>query len=110
MGNSGVSVIGASASRRRTLSQSAHTEGPAEEHRALVPVAQPIMEAEADEHLPLFSYRPAAPFLAHLIATAQSAPQTRDHRRAAPDVAAQAYEATSGQMHGLVVRENQISS
>jgi hypothetical protein len=36
--------------------------------------------------------RPAAPFLAHLIATQQHEPQTRDHRRAEPEVAVHAYE------------------
>jgi hypothetical protein len=38
-----------------------------------------------------FSRLPAAPFLAHLIATAHGEPQTRDRRRAEPGVAARAY-------------------
>jgi hypothetical protein len=41
-----------------------------------------------------------APFIAHLIATAQGAPQTRGHRRADPDRAISAYAATSRQPMG----------
>jgi hypothetical protein len=37
--------------------------------------------------------RPAAPFLAHLIATAHKAPQTRIRRRAEPGEATAAYAA-----------------
>jgi hypothetical protein len=37
--------------------------------------------------------RPAAAFLAHLIATVQGAPQTRERRRADPDWAITAYAA-----------------
>jgi len=37
--------------------------------------------------------RPTAPFLAHLIATVQDAPQTRERRRADPDCATAAYGA-----------------
>jgi hypothetical protein len=52
--------------------------------------------------------RPTAPFLAHLIATAQSAPQTRERRRADPDWAITAY---AGMMQvpesaGRAVRES----
>ena len=36
--------------------------------------------------------RPAAPFLAHLIASQQREPQTRDRRRVEPSTAAHAYE------------------
>lgn len=38
--------------------------------------------------------RPFAPFLAHLIATATDAPQTRARRRIAPHIAAARYAAT----------------
>ncbi len=39
--------------------------------------------------------RPSAPFLAHLIATAQQAPQTRARRQAEPDEATARYAATA---------------
>ncbi len=41
------------------------------------------------------SYRQAA-FLAHLIATKEQLPQTRERRRANPDEAIAAYRATAG--------------
>jgi hypothetical protein len=59
--------------------------------RALVRVAispaSPVSFRPADR-------RPAAPFLAHLIATDQGAPQTRERRRADPNWAITAYAAT----------------
>jgi hypothetical protein len=39
--------------------------------------------------------RPSATFLAHLVATAQGAPQTRQRRRANPDHAATLYAAAA---------------
>ena len=52
--------------------------------------------------------RPAAPFLAHLIATVQGAPQTRERRRAAPDWAITAYAAMMlvPESAGRAVRES----
>jgi hypothetical protein len=44
---------------------------------------------------PVAHYRPAAPFLAQLIATAQDCPQTRTRRRASPADACRAYAATA---------------
>jgi hypothetical protein len=85
-----LNVIGAFAARRdKTASRVADDATPAAEQRALVPVAS----IEASEPPAPFSRRPAAPFLAHLIATARGEPQTRDHRRAEPEAAAQAYAA-----------------
>jgi len=60
-----------------------------ESSRALIAVAPP---AESEPAPPL-SRRPAAGFIAHLIATAQQAPQTRERRRADPDVAVSTYRA-----------------
>lgn len=84
--------IGASATRRScTVSRSADDRAPPVEQCALVPVP----EVEFSERPCLFNRRPAAPFLAHLIATAQGEPQTCERRRAAPDTAAHAYAAAS---------------
>jgi hypothetical protein len=41
------------------------------------------------------SSQPAAPFLAHLIAAALGAPQTRTRRRAAPEFAGEMYTAAA---------------
>lgn len=59
--------------------------------RALIPVA-PALRSEGG---PAPSRCPAANFLAHLIATAQQAPQTRARRRAEPDVALASYRAAA---------------
>ena len=84
--------IGASASRRpATLSRSADDRAAPAAHRALVPIA----EIERSEDPAPHSRRPAAPFLAQLIATARGEPQTRERRRAKPQVAAQAYRAAA---------------
>jgi hypothetical protein len=57
--------------------------------RALVPLAPPAQGLTA----PCASVRPSADFVAHLIATAAQAPQTRLRRRAAPQEAIAAYGA-----------------
>jgi len=44
--------------------------------------------------------RPLATFLTHLIATAQDAPQTRRHRRAAVSEALEVYATTAGRAEG----------
>jgi hypothetical protein len=60
---------------------------------ALVPVA-PLSDAPlSDEPTPAVGQRPHADFVAHLIATAVQAPQTRARRRAEPQVALAAYRA-----------------
>jgi hypothetical protein len=59
---------------------------PASESRALVALVAPAPAT------PLLRYRPA-PFLAHLIATKQQLPQTRERRRAEPAQAVTAYRA-----------------
>lgn len=58
------------------------------ESRALV-VTAPATAAES------FSPRRQATFLAHLIATREQAPQTRERRRTEPGVAIAAYRATA---------------
>jgi hypothetical protein len=83
--------IGASQGRRPSgLSHSADEQAAAAQSRALVPVPA-ITRAES---LSPYSRRPAAPFLAHLIATERGEPQTRARRRAERDAATRAYMAT----------------
>ena len=57
--------------------------------RALIPIAAP----RRTESMPQSDVRATAPFLAHLIATVQGAPQTRTRRRADADQAVAAYTA-----------------
>lgn len=64
------------------------------ESRALVALAPP----KAAQHETAGSYRPSA-FLAHLIATKDLHPQTREHRRVAPHEAIAAYRATAALAH-----------
>ena len=106
MGTLVVNGIGASASKRPARSRFADTEALSDNHSALVPATLPVKDIDANGHAAPFSRRPAAPFLAHLIATSRGEPQTRNHRRAAPDVAVQAYAAASAQLRGLAVRKN----
>ena len=58
---------------------------------ALVPV--PAAASERPQPLSPASHPPCAPFLAHLIAIAHKAPQTRLRRRAEPGEAIAAYAA-----------------
>jgi hypothetical protein len=83
------------------VSRSADDQAAPVEQRALVPVP----EIECSERPSLFSRRPPAPYLAHLIATARGEPQTCERRRAAPDKAAQAYAAAS-QLGGTISRKS----
>jgi hypothetical protein len=62
----------------------------AEPNRALIPVDAVIPGREA----PTTGQRPYAGFLAHLIATADQLPQTRERRRAEPEDAIAAYRST----------------
>jgi len=59
--------------------------------RSLVPLARPRRRARDRRH----PARASAVFLAHLIATAQQAPQTRARRRAEPEAATSAYAAAA---------------
>lgn len=63
-----------------------------EPSRALVPVARP---AEPFVALRRLFIRAFAPFIAHLHAVEQDAPQTRARRRAEPSAAIVAYEAAA---------------
>jgi hypothetical protein len=58
------------------------------------PATQLLVLAPVDAHQ-RSSNRPAAPFLAHLIATEAQLPQTRARRRAKPDAAAAVYARAS---------------
>jgi hypothetical protein len=73
----------------RTPRQAPAQAGTPSAQRALVRIA-PVDRA-SDVSIRTAEARPTAPFLAHLIATAQSAPQTRERRRADPDWAIAAY-------------------
>jgi len=67
--------------------------------RALVPTALSVAGDGRGAHRATGQAPPAA-FLAHLIATALKAPQTRPRRRAEPDDASAAYAAaTAGCVH-----------
>jgi hypothetical protein len=85
IGGIGGPAIGATA-RRATPGQ---REPDVAEGRALIPVTA----AAPAERSPTMTRHPAAPFLAHLIATQQQAPQTRARRRAAPGEAIAIYGA-----------------
>jgi hypothetical protein len=92
--------IGSSQGRRPSaLSRSADDQVAPAEQRALVPVP----ETEPNEAPSPYSGRPAAPFLAQLIATERGEPQTRERRRAKPDVAAQAYSAAARLRFGEII-------
>ena len=60
--------------------------------RALVAIEPPL--PHGDTRWPM--RHPAAPFIAQLIATRMRAPQTRDRRRAEPEVAIAAYREMMG--------------
>jgi hypothetical protein len=69
------------------------SEGEAPQTGTAVVAVAPIEKKEASATL---RQRPAAPFLAHLIATDRDAPQTRERRRATPSDASAAYAARQG--------------
>ena len=68
--------------------------------RSLVVVGAPTQRPQASTRCP----RPSAPFLAHLIASAQQAPQTRARRQAEPAEAAVHYAAAEPTRAGQVLR------
>jgi hypothetical protein len=95
--------IGASTSQRpAALSRSADEKAAPAEQRALVPV--PAITPK--ESRSPYAGRPAAPFLAQLIATERGEPQTRERRRAKPEVAAQAYRAAARLGFGELISRN----
>jgi hypothetical protein len=93
-------------SGRTPRETSAARAGAPSAQRALVRIA-PDDPARAVSLRPAEA-RPAAPFLAHLIATVQGAPQTRERRRADPDRAITAYAAMMQvpESAGQAVRES----
>jgi hypothetical protein len=72
---------------RRGASATQQAQPPGTEPRALIAIEAPH-RSERATHL---ARRPAAPFLAQLIATQLQAPQTRARRRAEPDEAIAVY-------------------
>jgi hypothetical protein len=81
-------IIGSAIASRRDPAAEA---GAASAQRALVRIA-PVGPARGVSARPADG-RATAPFLAHLIATVQDAPQTRERRRADPNWATTAYAA-----------------
>ena len=92
-GISSPAVINASGSARRATAadRDRPESGSAETSRAVIALP-PI---ERSQPAMRWTGRPAAEFLAHLIATDQQAPQTRVRRRAPPAEAARVYAAAS---------------
>jgi hypothetical protein len=80
-------ISGAAVGPRRAAPERSAPHSAEPESRALVPVAP----AAPTERPLVLARRPAAPFLAHLIATRMQAPQTRERRRAEPEEAIAAY-------------------
>ncbi len=76
--------------------QNAETREPTSTSRALVPLSA----APESLHPQVVARQPAS-FLAHLIATKQALPQTRERRRQAPAVAAAIYAATANAVSAL---------
>ncbi len=96
-GTQGVSIgIGGSAAARRLRVEPTSTSEASRERRdrtpsrALVPLDVPIAEAPAER---LARHRTHAPFLAQLLGAREDFAQTRERRRAEPQVAARAYGA-----------------
>ncbi len=85
-----IGEINNTAFRQAGLSAQREADAPAGDSRSLVAVSP--MPAVSEHSV---SYRQAA-FLAHLIATKEQLPQTRERRRANPDEAIAAYRATAG--------------
>lgn len=83
--------IGGPAIGHRAASERREPEAAGTATRALIPVEA----AAAGERMLPLTRHPAAPFLAHLIATRIQAPQTRTRRRAEPEEAMAAYGATT---------------
>jgi len=83
-------IIGASSSVSVLMRQAtnvAHDEALSERQTALISIEPPRRSEQAWRSGP----RPAAPFVAHLIATRMQAPQTRERRRAEPEEAIAVY-------------------
>ena len=84
--------INSTAPRQNGLPARRAEAAPAGESRALIAVTPAAAASE-----PSTSYRQAA-FLAHLIATKDQLPQTRERRRAEPGEAIAAYRAVAARM------------
>lgn len=88
IGGIGTAAVG-STERRRLARRNGTQETTPTETRAVIAVAPPAPSERPTIHMRY----PAAPFLAHLIATHMHAPQTRERRRAEPQDAIVAYGA-----------------
>ena len=84
----GTAAVG-STERRRFVRRNETRQAAPAETRAVIAVAPPA----PSERTIIHTRYPAAPFLAHLIATHIHAPQTRERRRAEPEAAVAAYGA-----------------
>jgi hypothetical protein len=94
VGASGPAVSFTSAARRG--SEQPEPEAPEAEVRSLIPIGPVI----ASDRSPALTRRPAAPFLAQLIATHMQAPQTRARRRAEPEDAMAVYRSMTKPVGG----------
>jgi hypothetical protein len=83
----GVGGATISATTRRNTPEAPEADAPQTESRALIAIEAP----RPSEHTTPSAHRPAAAFLAQLIATQMQAPQTRARRRAEPEEAIAVY-------------------
>jgi hypothetical protein len=88
IGGIGTAAVGSTERPRSARQHEPHETAPVEA-RAVIAVAPPARSERIIAH----TRYPAAPFLAHLIATRMHAPQTRERRRAEPQDAVAAYGA-----------------
>jgi hypothetical protein len=88
IGGIGTAAVGSTERPRFARRPETHETAPAEA-RAVIAVAPPAHSERIVTH----TRYPAAPFLAHLIATHMHVPQTRERRRAEPQDAVAAYAA-----------------
>ena len=91
-----------SAASETASSETANAEVSASSCRALIPLS-PVRPSERSQTV----VRQPVNFLAHLIATQQSIPQTRERRREEPKVAASIYAVAAG--HVLAETSHKLS-
>jgi len=96
--------VGQVPARSRPRAAADRTTSPATPSQALVPITPPRLQDGRPT-----TRVPCAAFLAHLIATAQRAPQTRVRRRAEPADACAAYAAASTAAISAATRYRSVS-
>lgn len=98
-----LAAVGRASGSPRHETPAHKTAAPVSARREVVPVA-PAGSADKSRMAPL--QRANAPYLAHLIATSEGLPQTRERRRASPGEAAVRYTeaAASRPLRGSLLR------